>query len=98
MVAICIKKNDWLNARRRRVDHEVWAKDLVYPGHHAPLIHPHSILASVDGSRIKFGQFFFSIITPDFPLKIIIGIKKLPAAVMVNAPVALFVLFDILRT
>ena len=77
---------------------EVWAKDLVDPEHHALLIHPHSILASMDGRRVKFGQFLFSILPPGLPLKIIIGVKKLPAVVMANAPVALFVPFAILQT
>ncbi len=77
---------------------EVRAKDLVDPEHHALLIHPHSILASIDGRRVKFGQFLFSILPPGLPLKIIIGVKKLPAVVMVNVPVALFIPFDALRT
>jgi hypothetical protein len=47
---------------------------------------------------LNLGSSFYSIIPPGLPLKMIIGIKKLPAAVMVNAPVALFVPFDILRT
>jgi hypothetical protein len=93
---VCIKKDDWLNARRHWVHHKLWAEDLVEPEHHALLIHPCSILASVDGRRVKFGQFFFSIIPLGLPLKIIIGIKKLPAAVMVNTHVALFVPFDVL--
>jgi hypothetical protein len=94
---VCIKEDDWLNARRRQVDRELWAKNLVNPEHHALLIHPHCILESVDRRRGEFGQSFFSIIPPGLPLKIIIGIKKSPAAVMVNTPVALFVPFDILQ-
>ena len=98
VAAVSIEKDDWLNPQRWRVHHEVWAKDLVDPEHHALLIHPHSILASMDGRRVKFGQFLFSILPPGLPLKIIIGVKKLLAVVrMVNVPVALFIPFDALR-
>jgi hypothetical protein len=47
---------------------------------------------------LKFLSSYFAIFPVGLPLKIIIGVKKIPAAVTVSAPVALFVPLDILHT
>jgi hypothetical protein len=97
VAGVSVKKDDWLNPRRWRVHHKVRAKDLLNSDQHAPLIHPHSFLACVDGNGVEIWQFFLC----NMPTRRTFEDdhwRQMPAAVMANAPVALFVPFPVLRS
>jgi len=56
VASVRVKEEDGLHTLRRRVCHKVRAKHLVNPDEHAALVHPHSVLAFVDGHWIELWQ------------------------------------------
>ncbi len=98
VAVVSIEKDDGMNPRRRRIHHKVQAEDLLDPDQHATLIHPRSFLVCVDGSGVKIWQFCLCNIPTRRTFEDDHWRQKSPEAVMVNAPVALFVPFPVLRT